>query len=163
MPQLDVLTGTKICAKCRKSQPPENFSKDAARRDQLFLYCRSCEGVRLARHYQKQIATPEGRSARRRNAWVRLMQSRGMSAKQYEDMLADQGGTCAICHRAETFIGRGGSVRPLSVDHDHETGVIRGLLCHACNMAIGLAGEDPERLEEAANYLRRHTCPPQRT
>jgi hypothetical protein len=41
----------------------------------------------------------------------------------------------------------------LHIDHDHETGRLRGLLCHGCNTAIGLLGDDPERLRRAINYL----------
>jgi hypothetical protein len=42
----------------------------------------------------------------------------------------------------------------LAIDHDHVTGDIRGLLCHACNVALGLLNDDPELLEAAAGYLR---------
>ncbi len=47
-----------------------------------------------------------------------------------------------------------GRVRRLSIDHDHNTGDIRGLLCHNCNVAIGHLNDDPELLDAAAGYLR---------
>jgi len=62
---------------------------------------------------------------------------------------------CAICEKPETA-KRSGKVVPLSVDHNHQTGKPRGLLCAACNRAIGLMQEDPQRLEAAARYLRQH-------
>jgi hypothetical protein len=45
----------------------------------------------------------------------------------------------------------------LAVDHSHETGAFRGLLCHSCNRAIGLLGDDPARLRAAAEYLEDHS------
>lgn len=57
-----------------------------------------------------------------------------------------QAGKCAICLAREATC----------VDHDHDTGDIRGLLCRKCNSAIGIIGETPELLDRAAKYLRRH-------
>lgn len=64
-------------------------------------------------------------------------------------MLEAQGGVCAICRRPS-------DPAPLHVDHDHRTGAIRGLLCSPCNTAIGLLGDDPDRMMAAAAYLREH-------
>jgi hypothetical protein len=67
----------------------------------------------------------------------------------YEIMLAEQGGCCAICETpvAEARNGK------LDLDHDHDTGEIRGLLCHRCNTAIGLLRDDPALAERVAIYL----------
>lgn len=75
----------------------------------------------------------------------------GLSLRDYELMFIQQGGTCAICgkHADE-------QVRRLAVDHDHATGVIRALLCDACNIALGGFRDDPELLLAAASYLREH-------
>jgi hypothetical protein len=78
-----------------------------------------------------------------------LKSNYGISLEEYERMLACQGGRCAIC----------GSTDPcgkptFAVDHDHVTGEVRALLCNKCNPAIGMLGDDPERLEAAARYLR---------
>jgi hypothetical protein len=74
---------------------------------------------------------------------------------QYAEMLDAQGGVCAICGKAETSTWRG-TVRSLAVDHSHETGDNRLLLCANCNMALGLFGDDPNRLLAAAAYLIQH-------
>jgi hypothetical protein len=71
----------------------------------------------------------------------------GLSAEEFVRLMKQQGGVCAICFRPQN----GG--RALDVDHDHETGQVRGLLCGACNAAIGLLGDTPDRLRRAAVYL----------
>lgn len=78
----------------------------------------------------------------------------GLSEQQYADMLAAQGGVCAICDQDEPSAhGRTGKQFRLSVDHCHVTGRIRGLLCQKCNRAIGLLGDDAELLRKAIEYL----------
>lgn len=77
----------------------------------------------------------------------------GISLADYAAMLKEQNGVCAICHEPETSI-RDGKLKQLAVDHDHETGAIRGLLCSNCNPMIGYAKDSPERLEAGAAYLR---------
>lgn len=81
-----------------------------------------------------------------------LQRKFGLSLEQYETMLRQQSGRCKICHRPE-IKKRNGVLVNLSVDHDHATNRIRGLLCVACNAAIGLMGDIPERLRLAADYL----------
>lgn len=74
----------------------------------------------------------------------------GITIEEFDRMFALQSGVCAICHKPE----KDNYKRRLSVDHDHNTGKVRGLLCHACNTAIGKFGDNPDRLESAARYLR---------
>jgi hypothetical protein len=82
----------------------------------------------------------------------RLRSMYGITLETYKTMFAEQGGVCKICCRSETALGPTGHVRPLAVDHDHTTKVVRGLLCHSCNIGIGhLPTED--LLERASKYL----------
>ena len=77
--------------------------------------------------------------------------------QHYDRLLATQGNVCAICGQAEgTRRNRSGAYVRLAVDHDHETGAIRELLCSACNLMLGCAKDSVERLEAGANYLRKH-------
>jgi hypothetical protein len=78
----------------------------------------------------------------------------GVDAETYEAMLEAQGHVCAICHGPERQRTSDGRLKPLGVDHDHETGAVRGLLCHACNVGLGHLNDDPALLETAAAYLR---------
>ena len=73
----------------------------------------------------------------------------GITREQYNALADSQHGCCAVC--LERPAGR------LRVDHCHDTGVIRGLLCHKCNSAIGLLGDTAARLERALAYLQRQT------
>lgn len=74
----------------------------------------------------------------------------GIDAQDYRKLFENQKGKCAICGNEES---KGAYV--LSVDHDHETKEIRGLLCNDCNRGIGLLGDDVERLKVAVKYLSR--------
>ncbi len=76
----------------------------------------------------------------------------GITRDEYNALLAEQGGVCAICDQPETAV-RMGHVLPLSVDHNHRTNAIRGLLCSACNIGIGSLAESKERLLKAIAYL----------
>lgn len=69
-------------------------------------------------------------------------------------MLEVQRHVCAICFEPETTTAKSGEPRLLCVDHDHETGEVRGLLCSRCNTALGLFDDDPARLGVAMSYLR---------
>ncbi len=78
-----------------------------------------------------------------------------LSHEEYLQKLYDQNGVCAICDKPETTT-KLGVVRRLAVDHNHETGQIRGLLCTRCNAALGFMYEDIEILESMISYLREY-------
>jgi hypothetical protein len=94
------------------------------------------------RRWQKN--NPERIAAIRRKAM--LKKNYGLTDEEYEAMVAAQGGACAIC----------GTVAKLVVDHNHETGKIRALLCHKCNRGLGHFNESPELMAAAIEYLRNH-------
>lgn len=76
-----------------------------------------------------------------------LFKSHGFGLKEYEAVFELQGGVCAICKKPEK------DNRRLSVDHCHETGAFRGLLCNRCNRGLGLFLNSPQNLISAAAYL----------
>ena len=84
---------------------------------------------------------------KRRNRDGHLRRKFGITLEDYEELLARQGGVCAVCSREPT------PGISLHVDHDHETGRIRGLLCFRCNNALGDLEDDPALLRAAARYL----------
>ena len=75
-----------------------------------------------------------------------------ISVGEYRQLFDRQGGVCAICGKPETKAIKG-SVCHLSVDHDHQTGRLRGLLCRACNLVLGYASDNPQVLRRAAKYI----------
>lgn len=87
----------------------------------------------------------------------RLAQKYGMTLEQYNNMLEAQSNVCAICEQPETIKNKRGEHHPLSVDHDHKTGRVRGLLCNSCNAGIGHFSEDKEVLQSAIKYLVEHS------
>jgi hypothetical protein len=76
----------------------------------------------------------------------------GLTQDQYERMAAERDGKCDICRRRPPDTKQ---LRNLRVDHDHETGAVRGLLCNSCNAGMGQLGDDPDRLMAAVRYLLR--------
>lgn len=72
-----------------------------------------------------------------------LRDAYGLTVEQYVALLAETDGCCAVCGRTDH----------LCVDHDHETGEIRGILCRRCNSALGLLGDDFHRICHLAAYL----------
>jgi hypothetical protein len=78
----------------------------------------------------------------------------GLTIEAYDEMLRRQGGGCAVCGATEGGWARSKAKRSMCVDHDHESGHVRGLLCQRCNRGIGLLQDDPVILEAAARYLR---------
>lgn len=87
----------------------------------------------------------------------RIKHRYGITIEQYEQMVEDQQGLCAVCgHPPTNNNTRAHWDGKLCIDHDHETGEVRGLLCNDCNLAVGY-GKTPETLRAAAEYLQRRT------
>lgn len=89
-----------------------------------------------------------------------LRRKYGITLDQYKAMEASQNGTCAICLRLEKLQDhRNGRVRRLCVDHCHDTGKNRDLLCYDCNVTLGRMDESVERLEAMIRYIKKHAHP----
>lgn len=107
--------------------------------------------LRPAPHPGPRCATHWREEQKRRKAvnHERHVQSTyGLSGGEYAALYAFQGGKCAICRRAT------GASRKLSVDHDHGSGSVRGLLCRPCNSILGHARDDGSFFIRAYNYLQ---------
>lgn len=108
--------------------------------------------------------TPEGRSAysrahraahRDHYREIDLKRDFNIGLAEYQRLFVEQNGVCAICQKPETDT-RKGKTKWLAVDHDHETGAVRGLLCVACNTGLGKFVDSVERMTSAIAYLKRY-------
>ena len=84
---------------------------------------------------------------------LHMMRSYGIDFKEYEEMLLTQDGKCAIC-KAEP--PKNQHKTRLNIDHNHETGKVRGLLCDCCNRALGLMRDNTDLLSKAIDYLTKY-------
>lgn len=160
----------KRCTKCGVEQPFANFYAAKGTRDGLRGDCKSCfrarakaryplvrdqaierarrwreENIERFRETQRKRRTRPEVKAKERNDHLR--RKFGMTSAEYDRMLAEQGGRCAICKRRPT---KGIS---LHVDHEHRTKRVRGLLCFRCNNALGDFRDRADFLVAALHYL----------
>ena len=159
---MNAIATTKICTKCHAEKPLNDFHKDRARKDGLYPCCRPCAAVgrRESRKRYPSRTLESMRAAKKlydqrhpgraslRNHRTNLWYAHKMTVEQYAEMLDAQGGVCAICNQK--------CKKRLSVDHDHITGEIRGLLCRRCNLVLGEMLDSVELMSSAIQYLRRH-------
>jgi hypothetical protein len=163
----------KRCRICHETKPYDAFYAMKGMRDGYRSECKACN---LAERAAKYAADPEMQIKARsrakqwrvenrerfeatRKAYVdsgryaaslrrsHLKRTFGITQEQYERRLREQGGGCAVCQRPP----KPGT--SLHVDHDHETGYVRGLLCFKCNAALGQLHDDLDRIERALTYV----------
>lgn len=111
----------------------------------------------MGREYQRKKAKEyhAAHPGHSKNTNLRLRY--GITIDEYKKILASQNGVCAICKLPETTVHkRSGKIRDLAVDHCHDTGKIRGLLCGDCNRSLGMMKEDTWRLFSMVSYLSKH-------
>ncbi len=111
-------------------------------------YMKSEKGKIAIRKKQKKFQDTEKSNLifRKQN----LKRSYNMTLEDYDNLFNNQNGVCLICKNPET------NGRRLSVDHDHKTGKIRGLLCQKCNTLLGCANDSIDILLKSIEYLRKH-------
>lgn len=155
--------GPKFCPRCSTEKPITDFY---FRRGGPVFACKPCYSVHNKEMRAKHAEKRKAYDAARGSGWERsgrekykapeavahdnyLKATYGISLADYERMLLDQGGLCAICRRPET---RSTTTR-FCVDHCHLVGTVRGLLCFQCNVGLGKFKDDPKILAAAIAYL----------
>jgi len=119
--------------------------KRPAARNPFHGRCRPCS----KQHWRKTSGVKRTHEASPESYWKSWLKYRyGLTPEQYNTKLVEQKGVCAICKKPPT----GG--RRLHIDHNHQTGEVRGLLCNGCNRGIGYLQESQEVLLEAVRYLQ---------
>lgn len=129
--RFDSRRAVNTCSLCSREKPTSEFAYDGKR-----SYCKSCWN---AEHRIGGRFAPNQRLRVEAN----LRRNYGITLAEFEARATEQNHRCAICRRKKRLV----------VDHDHETGHVRGLLCSSCNLAIGLLSESLELTERLVVYL----------
>lgn len=146
--------GLKWCGRCKQDKPIMDFHASVGTYDGLQKKCKACSrsdyngwrkdnlGYVAQKMREARVKSPERfRDYGRKSRY-------GLEPGEYGKMLAAQSGVCAICKGPATGMGE------FHVDHCHETGIVRGLLCHGCNVSLGHFNHDEKILQAAIEYLR---------
>ena len=139
-------TITKPCSNC----PGTVIHKRASFAYRFPDLCDRCKGKIYGREWRVAQGEKYLIDARMRHKLVAY----GLDATTFRALYDSQGGQCPICDR--TFPAFEERSKQYSVDHDHETGKVRGLLCQECNKALGFAHDDIDRLKRMISYLLYH-------
>ena len=135
------------CNACSALKPRDAFWTAKNRPSGLQAFCKPCHARRKA--LGRSSTTPAVR--RSRNLRYRF----GITDEHFSLLLAAQQGKCAICDATECLPKSG--KRQLAIDHDHNTGQIRGLLCTRCNVGLGMFRDELALVERAVAYLSKHS------
>ena len=139
----------KQCTKCKEVLPFSSFGKHCRHKDGLRFRCKPCESADRKETKKKALELDyEGTRLKERADNLKRMFN--ITPEDWELKASAQKYKCAICKK-ECITGK-----RLAVDHDHETGKIRDLLCGNCNQGLGKFKDSPQLLDEAAEYLRKH-------
>ncbi|MFC9629609.1 endonuclease VII domain-containing protein [Streptomyces mirabilis] len=121
--KVDIPAGHKLCRTCGEVKPHSEWHRNSSASDGLSTRCKACRAIRGREDHLKR--------------------QYGHTEAERDEMIASQMGLCVICLKAPA----------VHVDHCHETGRVRGVLCFNCNSAIGKLGDDPDAVRRAAAYL----------
>ena len=125
------------CPKCGQEKPTDNF----------YSFKRACKSCLLEKQRRYRNSRPNFHRAHN------LKQRYGLSPDEYQSILAHQNFTCAICEVEISHALEYTAKRSVVVDHNHETGEVRGILCSKCNLVLGHARESTDILYRAIVYL----------
>ena len=140
----------KLCPRCETLLPIESFGTN--RKGYPLSYCRSC-WAKVGRENRRKARAKNPGKFKEYYFRADLRRLYGITPETYAQMMADQSGLCAICSvRMDGTSKR----KTAAVDHDHETGRIRALLCCHCNMALGTLHHPDGCFCIHCNYLRNH-------
>lgn len=147
----------KTCNRCKEEKELDCFSKMTKAKDGRQYTCKACHKLLEVgrRDYHKNKmrrmrADPEYRineAANKRD--YRLQWAYGITEQEFVEILESQNYCCRICEKHEID-----NSKNLSVDHNHDTGKVRGLLCDACNRGLGMLKDSPLILQKALDYLK---------
>lgn len=150
--------GKKKCRACLKIKiAKDGFYKRKASIDGYTSRCRKCTNTdphRKKVDRLRRVRLRDELSVKSRK--YHIARTYKITLEEYDRMLQVQGGVCAICEKSESrrVLGK---IVPLSVDHDHKTTAVRGLLCNSCNVGLSRFRDSVEILKAAIGYVRKHS------
>jgi hypothetical protein len=130
----------KRCSACREVKPVSEFPSHPGSAGGRRRQCKDCHNARSRTEYARRPEVRAQAKARNRKSLY------GLTQEDFDALFAAQDGVCAICRGPATKKG-------FVVDHCHDTKRVRGIVCHPCNLLIGFAQDDPDRLRAAISYL----------
>lgn len=144
---------TRICNKCNQEKPVTEFAKRNSRKRAYQYACKKCNSEYRKTHlegktlYNKEYwKNNKEKCSGRMRFWLY-----GITPEDYDKLYRQQNGCCALCGRHQSDL-----TKTLCIDHDHKTGIVRGLLCLSCNRGVGYLQDDAELCLKAYNYLRKN-------
>lgn len=135
----------KICKRCNLLLDVKLFYSHAHTKDGLRTDCKDCSKKRAASSHKKRRLEMGEEQYKKKTRAYSLKRKFGVSQDEHDKMLEAQSGKCAICGLVSSLT--------LHVDHDHATGLVRGLLCRSCNIGLGHFNDDLDLLLKAMKYL----------
>ena len=143
---------------CVKGKSRKNECGHPERRHCVRGMCSSCYDKSRNVGERRAINIARGKTNQSEESWrawraKNLASQYGITLEHYEEMIACQDNKCSICGNSERSLLRG-KIKKLSVDHDHATGQVRGLLCNDCNRLLGNAKDNIATLRQAILYLQ---------
>jgi hypothetical protein len=133
------------CKKCGENKPLTDYYKTTDRKSGHKTICKVCINADPLSETRKAYMRDYGKK-------YHLKKTYNLTQEQYNNKLKEQNHKCAICEIDETEAPK----QKLCVDHCHVTNEIRGLLCHNCNVSIGLLKESINTLTKAISYLDKY-------
>lgn len=159
----------KKCTKCGEIKPLEEYHNSVSTKDGRYAMCKPCVNAKnnawrnankgkvaeckrryamrnreaIRKHQREYMAAHKVEAAEYRRRW-NLAKRYGITLEQYAAMWERQSGRCGVCRREH---------RRMVVDHDHDTGIVRGILCHRCNVCLGGLGDNLDGVMKAVLYL----------
>lgn len=145
----------KRCSRCGEEKPLEDFYRNRRKKDGKNSYCKPCSLAAKRDHWKKAEDT------RARSYETHLLNRYGMTPEDYHALRESQEGCCVVCGcdpRVE-FAHLHEKVQRLQVEHSHQTGNLRGLVCQRCNKHVYWAGENLELVRRILDYLEGRLTP----
>lgn len=149
------IVGKGLCGACYQRKWNRGTTEYAPVRVRHFCTVEGCDNPVEAYGFCHKHNPRKPIVNRRKAMNTHLKRKFGITIDDYERMHDEQGGVCAICGEYES-VKQNGHANSLSVDHCHDTGKVRGLLCNKCNVALGSFKDSIEMLINAVNYLDKH-------